>query len=132
MPTKRRRWRKSVLTVDQILAWADDYHRRIGTWPHHFSGRIRWTEETWLGIDAALRQGGRGLSGGSSLARLLDAQRGVRNSGNLPPLDDRQIPRWAREHFQRTRRWPSLNSGVIRGTKEETWNAVDLALNRGT
>src|SRR6266478_3295646 len=135
MPRKRRppmRFRKPHLIVPQILAWADDHRQRTGAWPHHFSGRIRWTAETWLGIDAALRKGGRGMSGGSSLARLLDTHRGVRNSADLPQLDEPQILRWARAHFKRTGQWPRLESGAIRGTKGETWNAVDLALSRGT
>src|SRR5262245_50176790 len=124
MPRKRRRlmYRKALLTVPQILAWAEDYKRRLGTWPHHFSGRIRWTEETWLGIDTALRTGGRGMSGGSSLARLLSTHRGVRNSATLPPINETQIVNWARAHFKQTARWPTLYSGAIRNAPGETWN----------
>jgi hypothetical protein len=46
----------------------------------------------------ALRLGLRGLPGGSSLARLLDEQRRVRNVKNLPPLTEEQILAWADEH----------------------------------
>jgi hypothetical protein len=35
--------------------------------------------ETWRRVDNGLRYGLRGLPGGSSLARLLDEKRGVRN-----------------------------------------------------
>lgn len=63
VPRKRRRilrYRKPDLTIARILAWADDYKRRIGRWPNHSSGRIRPDDETWLAIDAALRHGNRG------------------------------------------------------------------------
>ena len=42
--------------------------------------------ETWAAVDAALINGVRGLEGGSSLARLLDRERGVRNRKALPRL----------------------------------------------
>src|SRR5262245_4658460 len=54
---QRTRYRNPPLTAPQTLAWADDFKRRIGRWPHHFSGRIPWTEETWMRIDGALRTG---------------------------------------------------------------------------
>ncbi len=82
MLRKRRppvQYRKPAHTITQILAWADDFSRRNGRWPHHFSGRIPLTDETWLGIDSALRQGDRGLPGGSSLAKVLYLHRGVRS-----------------------------------------------------
>jgi hypothetical protein len=135
MPSKRRRrpgYRKPFLTVPQILGWADDYHRRLGGWPRSFSGRIRRTDETWLGIDAALRHGTRGLSGDTSLANLLFENRGVRNIKNLPPVNECQILTWARAHFQRTGAWPSLHRGPISGVPGETWFTIDFALRRGT
>ena len=124
--------RKPPLTITRILAWADDYKRRVGRWPNHLCGRIRWTEETWLGIDSSLRTGHRGLTGGSSLANVLYLHRGVRSPGNVPPLDEREILRWARAHFRRTTKWPSLYSGAVRDAPGETWCAIDLALSRGT
>ena len=94
MTRKQRRpafYRKPTLTIPRILAWADDYKRRVGRWPNHLCGRIRWTEETWLGIDSSLRTGHRGLTGGLSLANILYVHRGVRSPGNVPPLDERAI-----------------------------------------
>lgn len=64
------------LTERQILAWADAHQRRFGRWPSSLSGAIRDTPgETWNAVDLALSGGYRGLPGGSSLARLLDARR---------------------------------------------------------
>src|SRR5258708_39142371 len=116
MSRKRRspdRYRKPPLTVAKILAWADDYQRRIGRWPNHLSGRIRPTDETWLAINAALGRGNRGLPGGSSLANILDLHRGVSNPQNPPPFDEEQIVRWARSHFGRTGAWPMMYDAAI-------------------
>ena len=57
------------LTPKQILTWADTYQRRTGKWPITTSGPVK--ETSWCAIDRALRYGGRGLSGGSSLGALL-------------------------------------------------------------
>jgi hypothetical protein len=67
------------LTVGQVLAWSDAYRRRTGVWPGTASGPIQGgpAGETWRRIDNALRYGLRGLKGGSSLAQLLDHERGV-------------------------------------------------------
>src|SRR6516165_1544791 len=73
------------LTLGRILTWADAHHRRTGAWPTSKSGSVRQAPgETWVAIDAALWRGGRGLAGGTSLARLLAARRGTRNRKELP------------------------------------------------
>jgi hypothetical protein len=71
---------KPPLTVAQILAWADAYHARAGTWPTARSGPIPEAPgEVWQRLNAALYNGYRGLPGGDSLARLLNwHQRGRR------------------------------------------------------
>lgn len=117
------------LTIKKILAWADAHHRRTGKWPKNKSGSVTdYLEETWHGIDEALRKGGRGLPGGSSLARLLARRRGVRNEGDLPQLTEAKILDWADAHQLRTGSWPRPSSGPIVGTDGETWKAVELAL----
>jgi hypothetical protein len=80
-----------------ILAWADTYRARAGFWPTEDSGPVEGSgPETWRKIDAALRQGLRGLPGGSSLAGLITRERGVRNRAAVPRLTVRQIPRVGR------------------------------------
>jgi hypothetical protein len=118
--------------MSQILAWADDYKRRIGRWPNLISGRIKPTDETWLGINSALRRGYRGLPVNSSLANILYLHRGVRNLQNLPVLDRQQILRWAEAHFRRTGVWPSQTDGAIHGAPGETWHSINYALTKGT
>ena len=66
------------LKIEQILKWADAHHRKTGRCPNQLSGDvINASGEKWRNIDAALRQGRRGLPGGSSLAKLLTEKRGV-------------------------------------------------------
>jgi hypothetical protein len=80
----RRRGRPSYrkkprLSLGQVLAWARAYRSRRGRWPTAASGRIAESPDiTWMAVNAALSQGGRGLPGGSSLSRLLQEQRGAR------------------------------------------------------
>jgi hypothetical protein len=67
------------LTAEQILAWADAHHRRTGRWPRTTSGPVPEAPgENWKAIGAALRQARRGLTRFSTLARLLEQERGVR------------------------------------------------------
>lgn len=62
----RPRARKPDLRAADILAWADDHHRRHGRWPYIKAGRIPGTaDQTWAAVDQALRVGLRGLPGGA-------------------------------------------------------------------
>jgi hypothetical protein len=117
------------LVIEDILRWADAHHDRVGSWPHVESGPIVDAPgETWCAADAALFAGKRGLPGGSSLARLLEEQRGVRNTANLPSLTVEQILLWADAHHERTGEWPKRNSGAIPEAEGETWKGVFFAL----
>jgi hypothetical protein len=71
------------LTIDQILAWADAHHATTGHWPTSRSGRVVHAPgETWRQVDGALRRGSRGLPGGLSLFRLLNAHRPLRSGSH--------------------------------------------------
>ncbi|MEX2119723.1 MAG: hypothetical protein WD847_09020 [Pirellulales bacterium] len=64
----------SPVSVEQILAWADAYFERTGRWPNTRSGPLfELRGVTWFAVDKWLRIGRRGLPGGSSLRRLLQA-----------------------------------------------------------
>jgi hypothetical protein len=120
------------LTYKVILAWADAHQARTGTWPTVQAGAITEAPgETWCGVNAALWSGCRGLRGGTTLARVLEAHRGVRNIHHLPPLTEEAILGWARAHQQRTGRWPTYWSGKVAGSGGETWLGIDTALKRG-
>jgi hypothetical protein len=120
------------LYLKDILAWIDAFHARTGQWPTAESGPIPEAPgDTWQRVDRALRRGLRGLPGGSSLARLLAAERGVRNPQGLPPYRIKQILAWADAHYERTGRWPTSDSGAIAEAPGETWANVDNALRNG-
>jgi superfamily II DNA or RNA helicase len=118
------------LRITQILAWADEYYRRMRKWPNRFSGAVQGTAETWAGVNGALTLGNRGLHGGTTLAQLLAQRRGVRNPRDLSPLTEAQILQWADAHRKATGDWPKVKSGVIRGTTE-LWSQINYALVTG-
>lgn len=120
------------LTQKVILAWADAYFERTGAWPTQCSDRVPESPtESWRGIDAALRVGGRGLPGGDSLAALLTRKRSARKKRNLPPLTKKQVLAWAESYRRRTGHWPTHLSGPIAEAPAETWLAVEMALRQG-
>src|SRR5262249_8987014 len=52
------------LTVPAIKTWIVAHYRRAGRWPTRASGPVvEAPGETWKAVEAALRRGGRGLSG---------------------------------------------------------------------
>jgi hypothetical protein len=64
------------LKLKQIRSWAKAYRQRVGRWPGAESGPIAEApDETWKAVDVALKQGLRGLKGGSSLAKLLGTKK---------------------------------------------------------
>jgi hypothetical protein len=121
------------LTIEQILAWADAYHKRVGRWPMAMSGPIREANgETWSAVAHALRGGYRGFPGGLSLAVLLADRRGVRNPRALPRLTKAQIVAWAEQHYRRSKHWPNkCTRDAIPEALGETWTNVDAALRMG-
>jgi superfamily II DNA or RNA helicase len=119
-----------ALSPKLILDWADSHMARTGKWPQQQSGTVYGTDEKWSSIDAALANGGRGLKGGSSLARLLWERRGKRLATKLPTLTERQILIWADAFRAKTGAWPRRDSGSVpRST--ETWSGVDGSLKAG-
>jgi hypothetical protein len=130
----RNHLRLPGLSVEQVLKWADRYHRRAGGhWPTSKAGAIpeSKTGESWDTINTALIAGTRGLAGYGSLARLLARERGVPNRKALPPLTESKIAKWAQAHRKRTGRWPGHLDGEIPGSGGVTWSAVESALKSG-
>jgi hypothetical protein len=67
--------RKGDLTENWILEKAGEYKRKHNRWPVKTSGPIEGADETWMGIDSALRDGRRGLPGGSTLSKFLGREK---------------------------------------------------------
>jgi hypothetical protein len=131
-----RKWtarhQRPPLTVAQVLAWADDHYARTGRWPNQKSGPIPGSAgDTWAAVCMALVQGGRGLPGGTPLARFLQRHRGKPHPADTPPLTAEQILGWADDYRRRTGRWPTPLSGPIDGQSALTWKSVNDALAQG-
>ncbi len=64
------------LLEEDILRWAEQYKVEFGRYPHCQSGRVNFDGSyfTWANIDVCLRRGHKGLSGGSSLSKLLKSR----------------------------------------------------------
>ena len=121
-----------LLSEDMIAAWAKAYHHRTGRWPDRNSGVIPESPgDTWKKVNHALRDGRRGLPGGSSLARILAEKLGVRNLANVVPLTVEQILSWADNYRDRTGQWPRHTSGPVPNAPGESWGAIEFALRNG-
>jgi hypothetical protein len=127
-----KRATRPPLAEARVLAWADAFHARCGCWPRRDSGPIPEAPgETWRNVDAALWGGLRGFPGGSSLAQLFQARRGVRPRTTRPPLTEARVLAWADAFHERTGAWPVRGSGAIPEAPGETWRKVDGALRDG-
>jgi hypothetical protein len=127
-----KKQRRRSLVIREILAWADAFRESTGKWPTKESGGIIGTHfETWHNVDSALRQGLRGLPGGTSLAQLLAEHRQYRNIHGLPPLSETKILEWADDHHRQTGAWPTADSGTIPNSGREKWSSIDVALHNG-
>src|SRR5262249_41179081 len=123
----RPEWRRD-LRPELILGWANAHHAATGQWPTRRSGPVSDAPgESWLRIDYALREGFRGLPGGSSLALLLDGNRPERRR----TLTHETILAWGAAHHAATGRWPTACSGEIAGAPGEKWINISEALRLG-
>jgi len=81
------------LTVQQILAWADDHHTQTGAWPITTMGTVLANpKEIWRTVDVALGKGLRKLPKGSSLAKPLAIDRATLLGRPDGPLGDNSAP----------------------------------------
>ena len=130
---RRKRLPLAELSIEQILGWADGFHSRVGRWPKRDDGKIaEGLGLKWQSVENALRLGLHGLPGGSSLVQLLAERRGYRNIAGLPKLSFRTMLAWADAWHERTGSWPKNHSGLIPGTRGESWQSVDSALRAAT
>jgi hypothetical protein len=110
--------RRRPLCLDEIRSWASAYREWRGAWPTKSSGPISGAlGETWAGVDRALREGLRGLPGGSSLAQFLADDCGARHLHRLPPLTEDLVLAWADAWHERIGEWPTADSGTIPGPR---------------
>lgn len=119
-------------TKEDILAWADAYYRRNGSYPMRDSGKIPEAPgETWNAVQTALSKGRRGFPGGSSLAQLLACERGVWSHRSQPVLSVDVILEWADAYFNRHGFYPTIRSGPVEDAPGEDWQRIYYALRLG-
>lgn len=130
---RRHKHEPPRLTIRQILAWADAYYQRTGDWPSRQSGRLEEDpQETWASISWALKNGTRGMRGGSSLVHVLARHRRTLYRRKGVPLKMERILEWATAHHELTGRLPTKRCGPVRGMPGETWAAIDASLRTGS
>lgn len=118
-----------VITEEWICERVKKHRERTGTWPRAESGQLLDVpDETWGAINASLRQGYRGLPGGSSLPKFLEKHFGVPNG---PDITEEWICERVTIHRERTGKWPTKKSGHLLDAPEENWSALDAALSKG-
>ncbi len=127
-----RRQHRPPLLIPQILTWADEHYRRTNKWPRNNSGPIAGISESWTGVNVALSKGGRGLRGGSSLAKLLEEHRGRRRKDHPPRLTVRKVLAWADAYHRVHGCWPSRMSGPIPESPGDSWLTIDGVLYNGS
>jgi hypothetical protein len=128
----RNRSSLPALAIPQILGWAQSFRERTRKWPKETSGPIPESPgESWLSVDRALRSGGRGLTGRSSLAILLLRKYGARRKYRRENLSIPQILAWVDSYHDRHGSWPTRFSGRIPEARSDTWKSVCRALLAG-
>lgn len=125
----------SILTTQIILDDADKFFQLHGVWPN--TSRPSNTvpgkpNETWTNYDIYLNKGYRGLPGGSSLAKLLNKERGVQNKRNRPLTQD-IIWEDIKEFYKIHGKYPNKREKLPVPNKPfETWSGYSSALYFGT
>jgi hypothetical protein len=119
------------LTEEQIIKWVQSHYDNTGKWPKRDSKHLSKPHDSWSKIDTALREGLRGLPGGSSLAKLLKRHFGIGNIQSLPQLITKEIKNCILVYKERTGEWPNEKSGSIPELPGETWAKVMSALHKG-
>jgi hypothetical protein len=121
---------RPLLTIREIVVWADAHLTVTGKWPDSRSGPVRDAlyAITWGAIQSALSRGLRGLPEGYSLARLRNEHFGIKPRCNLSV---EQVLAWADAHHAAMGKWPGMRSGAVRGVACEHWCTIDSYLKHG-
>ena len=137
----RNHMRLAPLSEERILEWADEHHKRTGSWPKATSGKIPGARgEKWRGIEDYLRHGLRGLPGGFLPGEAVGEAAGSTQSkrpsvpkrGGDPCLGGRALPaqrRLAERGFRiyRGRAWRNLDgsrNGADQRAARLTWGII--------
>jgi len=119
------------LTEERIIRAAQNWMKSSGKWPAQGSGWCAELRCSWARVNAALREGQRGLQGGSSISKLLEERGLVVNlQSKSRHISIDQIVTAAQDWKRNTGKRPGQLSGIdpVLG---RTWGAVNLALSVG-
>ncbi len=123
----RNRSDLSPLTEEFIVECMKVYEKRHMRLPSMDSGAVEGMPgEIWKNWDFALRNGYRGLPGGSSLAKLKNK--------HFPPtrLTEAFIVHHMQIYKKKHGKLPTSNSGSVEAVPGATWQNWDIALRRGS
>lgn len=128
---------KQTLSEKQVLAASIKYFRATGQFPNQKTTDSvpGMPGETWTILDTALRDGNRGLPGGSSLSILTKAARdkvGLVKKHEKGELTVKQILAAGSEYLSVNGKIPTVEtSDGVPGLPNETWIGINSALHRG-
>ena len=119
------------ITEETILEDADRFFQQHGFWPKTNSsfGVPDKSYESWTHYDIYLSRGQRGLPGGSTLAKLLQKERGVQNPKGKPRLTEDIILYDIQSFYNLHGRLPNKRETLpVPGKPLETWSGYNSAL----
>ena len=120
------------LTEELVIRLAKAHFELTEVYPHEKSTWILDGSDSWAAISAALREGLRGLPGGTSLAQLLDKAGLKANSADRSYPSLMEIIKAAEEFKELNNgNLPSRESGVFPNYLDLTWGKIDAGLKRG-
>lgn len=122
------------LCEESILSLAELYKEKHSKWPGQKSGPVEggYPGDTWAVYELHLRDGGRGLPGGSSVAKLISSKHEHAHAKNRPELTYDFIIARASEYFDANSKYPAVRSGSVPGGHTgDTWFCYDQALREG-
>ncbi|HWL94329.1 MAG TPA: hypothetical protein VNT79_12425 [Phycisphaerae bacterium] len=117
----------------QIIKWARVHFERFGRFPSMLAGQVIGAPDglKWSNVNDSLMKGRYGLPGGETLRALLRRTVGMTRRMYKPVLSVDDIIAWGCDHFSRTGKWPTVNSGKVLAAAGETWSGLNSALGEG-
>ena len=121
-----------ALTEDLIIKMAKAHHKKTGKYPTSKSAWVLEGSDSWASISYALASGIRGLSGGSSLAKLLEERGLKRNFLNIIYPNKEEILQ-AGINFRDNNdngKFPTKEAGQVSELPSFTWGSLNEALKK--
>jgi hypothetical protein len=130
---KKNNYTAKKLNYEQILQWGDDFYQLNSRYPNKNDGRIQGTNETWKVVEASMTKAQRGLTYATTLRKLFEKHRGMekRTLKSRALLNNQQVVEWAKSYKNRTGKRPSVKSGPIPETENDSWHSIHTCIQNG-